>query len=277
MIEQTFQLLTRDVTLSGIVAAENAWPYQDAYSVYERPNNQLFCNLVGTRDYYDAQGQLYLTANVGDVLLMPAGTTYVTIPTSFGGNLGVAVLFNLKDDQGQEIILDTQVRLVARDQTHSYVQTMRKLRECMLQGGFSLLKAKGMLYDLLYSLATDQSLIQLTPQLKSILPAIRYLGDNLQSSVSIDTLAELCFMSKSTFHRRFLAEFHLSPIAYHLNARIEKSRELLRSGLYSVEQVAEIMGFCDAGYFSRMFHKRTGEYAGDCRRSFSEQRKNRLD
>ena len=75
----------------------------------------------------------------------------------------------------------------------------------------------------------------------------------------------MCFMSKSTFHRRFLKEVGLPPNTYHLNMRIEKSRKLLKSGLYTVEEVAELMGFCDTGYFSRVFFKRTGQHAGNFR------------
>lgn len=272
MLEHTIQRLMGDVTLSGIVSAENHWSYQESYTVIARPSNQLFCNLEGVREYCDEAGCKLMTVYPGDVLLMPTGSSYVTAPCSPEGNRGLAVLFNLRDAQGQEIILDQQVRLVARDENGYYAQTVRRLLNYMLQGGFASLKAKELLYDILYTLATDQSLMQSSPRRKSLAPAIRCMEDNLQASLSIDMLAEMCFMSKSTFHRRFLAEYHISPTVYHLNMRMQKSRELLLSSLYSVEQVAEIMGFCDTGYFSRMFRKITGLYAGECRHSVSTRR-----
>ena len=77
----------------------------------------------------------------------------------------------------------------------------------------------------------------------------------------------MCFVSRSTFQRRFRTYYHTSPAEWHTRLRIEKSAELLQSGLYTVEQVAELMGFCDTPYFCRTFRKITGEYAGDIRKS----------
>lgn len=265
VLEQTIQVLTRDVMLSSIAGREWKWGPMQADHVARRVDNQLFCMLEGPRVYEDPQGRAFLTAYPGDILLMPVGTAYTTYPTSPEGNWGIGILFNLKDDQGRELLLDDTVRLVARDENRRYAARMRQLVGYVLQGGFSPLKAKALLYELLYSVATDGALSQRSPRLESILPAVRYMENNLQSAVSVDALAALCFMSKSTFHRRFQAEFHISPTAWHLDARIQKSRELLLSGLYSVEQVAEIMGFCDTCYFSRMFYKRTGQHAGALR------------
>lgn len=265
MPEQALQILTQDVMLSCIAGREWKWNQLQADHVLKRTQNQLFCMLEGRRIYQEPQGRAFLTAYPGDILLMPTGVSYTTYPTEAEGNRGIGILFNVLDEQGRELILGDTVRLVARDENRRYAARMRQLVGYVLQGGFSPLKAKALLYELLYSVATDGTLSQRSPRLESILPAVRYMENNLQRAVSVDALAALCFMSKSTFHRRFQAEFHISPTAWHLDARIQKSRELLLSGLYSVEQVAEIMGFCDTCYFSRMFFKRTGQHAGALR------------
>lgn len=267
MLADQIHLLTGDVMITDIAAKESTWPQETTHFQITRKSNQLFCMISGTRDYFDTNGQKFYTATAGDVLFMPVGSTYRTIATSPEGNVGIGILFSIFDRKRNEIILDDSVRLVARDENQYYSQTMYKLLDYVLQGGFANLKAKELLYNLLYSLSTDQTLMQKNPRLKSIMPAIRYMEDNLQTTLSIDMLAEMCFMSKSTFHRRFLAEFSVPPTAYHLKIRLQKSQDLLESGMYSVEQVAELMGFCDTGYFSRMFKKYTGEYAGECRRS----------
>lgn len=266
MIAEQIHQLAGDVMITGIAAKESVWTLGGSDIQLLRPSNQLFCMISGTRDYYDKNGCKFFSASAGDVLFMPTGSGYRTTVTSPEGCRGIGILFSIYDEEKHEIILDHTVRLIARDENQYYSQTMYRLLDYVLQGGFSNLKAKELLYNLLYSLSTDQSLMQTNPHLKSITPAIRYMEDNLQSTLSIDMLAEMCFMSKSTFHRRFLAELHMSPTAYHLKMRVQKGRDLLQSGMYSVEQVAELMGFCDTGYFSRMFKKYTGEYAGDCRR-----------
>ena len=267
MLADQIHRLAGDIFISGIAAKESIWPLEAADIQITRTSNQIFCMLSGVRDYYDENGTKIYTAVPGDVLFMPIGSAYRTIVTAPEGNHGIGVLFSLYDEHHKEIILDTQIRLIARDENQYFSQTMYKLLDYVLQGGFANLKAKELLYNLLYSISTDQSLMQKNPRLKSIMPAIRYMEDNLQTTLSIDMLAEMCFMSKSTFHRRFLTEFQMPPTSYHLKMRIQKSQDLLLSGMYTVEQVAELMGFCDTGYFSRTFKKYTGEYAGNCRRT----------
>ena len=264
MLEQNLYLLSDDVSLSGIHAASHAWKYQEEWISWVRQENLLFLNYEGTRDYVLDDGTI-LHVQPGDLLLMPTGCSYRTYTASPEGSMGYSVLFNARDHAGKEIVLDTRPRLAGRDPNGFYQEKMGQLVEWYLQGGFSTLRAKALLYELLYALSIDLSQMQDNPRKKSLFPAIRHMQRNLQKTCSIEQLAEICFMSRSTFHRLFQQEFGDSPLNYHMTMRIKKSRELLQSGLYTVEQVAEIMGFCDTGYFSRMFFKIIGQHAGKCR------------
>ncbi len=264
MLEQTIHLLSDDASLSGIHAAAQEWKYHEEWISWDRQENLLFLNYEGSRDYYLADGTV-MHVQPGDLLLMPTGCSYRTYSASPEGSKGYSVLFNARNRAGEEICLDTHPRLAGRDHNGFYEEKMRQLVEWYLQGGFSTLRAKSLLYEILYAISTDLSLIQDNPKKRSLIQAVRYMENNLQKTCSIEQLAEICFMSRSTFHRLFQQEFGDSPLNYHMTMRIKKSQELLQSGLYTVEKVAEIMGFCDTGYFSRMFHKITGQYAGKCR------------
>ena len=59
----------------------------------------------------------------------------------------------------------------------------------------------------------------------------------------------------SEFCRTFGKPLH----RYLLELRITKAIGLLETGQYSVESVAEAVGFSDANYFSRYFKKITGK------------------
>lgn len=266
MLEQFGKLLLKDVSISAIFPAEISGKYLAPYVVSNRTTNQLFVTLSGKREYYTLQGEHFiLTARPGDVLLMPIGASYTTIPIT-NSCKGIAFLFNLQDEEtSEEIVLNDQVCLVTRDADGSYTKIFYQILEENQRGGIALLKSKSLVYEVLYNLAYDNLMLQTGSQQKSIQPAINYMLKHLQSTISIQELADMCFMSKSTFHRRFLKEVGLPPNTYHLNMRIEKSRKLLKSGLYTVEEVAELMGFCDTGYFSRVFFKRTGQHAGNFR------------
>ena len=154
---------------------------------------------------------------------------------------------------------------MARDHEGFYLEKLRAILKQCLRGGFALLKAKSLLYDLLLTLTNDQMTAPADPLLRSLLPAVRYMQNHLQQGCCIDALAELCFMSRSTFYRRFRACFHTSPAEWHMRLRIEKSEELLRSGMYTVERVSAQMGFCDAAHFCRTFYRITGKYAREYR------------
>ncbi len=264
MLQQTMHLLAEDASLSGIHAAHQEWTYLQDFVAWNRPNNLLYLNYEGCRDYHLENGET-LHIKAGDLFLLPMGCSYRTETVSEAGSKGYAVLFNARSSQGKEILLDTQPRLVARNQNEIYLEQFRRLVELELRGGFATMRIKAQLYEILYAIATDLSMMQDHPKKQLLLQAVRYMENHLQKSCSIEQLAEICFMSRSTFHRLFQQEFGDSPLNYHMTMRIKKSQELLQSGLYTVEKVAEIMGFCDTGYFSRMFHKITGQYAGKCR------------
>ena len=66
-------------------------------------------------------------------------------------------------------------------------------------------------------------------------------------------------MSESYFRRIFLKNYGISPIKYINNLKIERAKELLTSGLYTVSDVAELSGFHDESYFSREFKKHSGK------------------
>ena len=70
----------------------------------------------------------------------------------------------------------------------------------------------------------------------------------------------------------FKAAFHITPVAYRLQARMEKARELLVSSKLNVGQVARAVGFADPLYFSRLFRRAFGLAPSDLIRYFNARR-----
>ena len=66
-------------------------------------------------------------------------------------------------------------------------------------------------------------------------------------------------MSETYFRRIFSKNFGISPIRFINNLKIDRARELLASGLYTISNVAELSGFHDESYFSREFKKHSGK------------------
>ncbi len=91
--------------------------------------------------------------------------------------------------------------------------------------------------------------------LLKIAKAITYLEAASDLDVTLDDLARASGMSKRTLIRSFQAAFGKSPIAYLIEARVQRATELLRSTEKNVTEVAMEVGFNDSNYFSRQFRK----------------------
>ena len=255
--------LSHDIVISHIVGFELA--VIDSWHACCRQDHQLYYNIVGSREYFREDGTLIFTACPDDLVLCPYGSSYRCVAIPGEKNLGILLKFDLRDSDGRPVDLGGEVQIVARDHEGFYLEKLRAVLKQCLRGGFALLKAKSLLYDLLLTLTNDQMTAPADPLLRSLLPAVRYMQNHLQQGCCIDALAELCFMSRSTFYRRFRACFHTSPAEWHMRLRIEKSEELLRSGMYTAERVSAQMGFCDAAHFCRTFYRITGKYAREYR------------
>ena len=262
------ELMRQDVTLSELWAHETG----GSWKIKGRRNTLLYCHLKGIRRYYQ-NDVCVLTVHPNDVVIAPVSCSYSSKADSddVGNHSGHCVEFCLRDSMGIDLLLGDKPYVVAQDRNGYYSERMDNIQRLMLQGGLGRLSAKAELYQLLHAIALEQQAQLAEPGKKALLPAIHYMESHLNESASIDKLAEICFMSRSTFYRRFQTEYGMPPIAWHLKMRLEKSADLLRSGNMTVEQVSETMGFYDAAYFSRAFFRQMGRHAGELRRTDATQ------
>ena len=75
---------------------------------------------------------------------------------------------------------------------------------------------------------------------------------------SIRDISESLGMSYEHLERVFKSCFGVSPLTYLNRLRIERAKNLLSSGRYTVSDAASAAGFNDGAYFSRAFRKYTG-------------------
>jgi AraC-like DNA-binding protein len=76
--------------------------------------------------------------------------------------------------------------------------------------------------------------------------------------LELPALATELGISYSHLRHSFTARLGVSPKQYYLNARLEKAQDLLLNTSKSVKEVAEILGFESAFYFSKQFKSRYG-------------------
>jgi len=84
---------------------------------------------------------------------------------------------------------------------------------------------------------------------------IDYIIENYSSKITIDDLSEKLYISPSYLSRKFKEETEQTFNNFLNKYRVQKSLELLFSGEYKVYEIAELVGFSNYKYFSRVFKK----------------------
>ncbi|WP_342420933.1 AraC family transcriptional regulator [Paenibacillus sp. FSL E2-0178] len=85
--------------------------------------------------------------------------------------------------------------------------------------------------------------------------AVTYIEEHFLQPISLQSLADLAYMSKRQFLRVFTRNYHTTPMDYVIRKRLEYSCTLLRNASLTISQVAMDSGFRDHNYYSRQFKK----------------------
>ncbi len=85
--------------------------------------------------------------------------------------------------------------------------------------------------------------------------AIRYMIENHQKGVSLEDMAHYCHLSRYHFSHLFKKEVGTSVIDFFNKLRIDKSLFYLEKTEFTVQEIANQVGFRDSNYFSRSFKK----------------------
>lgn len=107
-------------------------------------------------------------------------------------------------------------------------------------------------YGMLYKLCSDD----IPHELKG---AMRLIESNFcDASVTNAKLAAECNISEVYFRKLFTKHFGISPKQFIIDLRIQKAKQLLSEGAFSVSDISEKCGFNNPYHFCKLFKQRTG-------------------
>ena len=92
---------------------------------------------------------------------------------------------------------------------------------------------------------------------KIIHQTLSFIGDSIDSNITLDMLAKNCSLSKYHFLRVFKKELGLTPHLFIINERINRANILLQKGI-SISEISQMVGFSDQSHFTRNFKKYFG-------------------
>lgn len=188
----------------------------------------------------------------GDLLFYPTGSKYSFLfhsDTTFYG-----LNFNLIGEDGEEIIpFDAPTLLTHSADALIVDQFARCLNLYRTSTNRIALKGEA------FALVSHAIVAYTTKNAPSgIQPAIDTIRNSIHDELRVCDLAAACGMSESTFRREFHRYAGVSPKQYILERKINKAKQMLRSGYYPIKEICMILGFFDDAYFSKIFKKSTG-------------------
>lgn len=85
-----------------------------------------------------------------------------------------------------------------------------------------------------------------------------YMKENVYSTLSLDDVCAHFMLAKSQLSHIFKSAIGKSPMEYYNDLKIKEAKKLLRSGVYSVSQISDMLGFSCIHSFSRSFKNAVG-------------------
>lgn len=93
---------------------------------------------------------------------------------------------------------------------------------------------------------------------------IENVENEYMNEINVDELVSGYGLSKNHFTKVFKQAVNLTPHDYVVDYRIEKAKALLQEGKYYINEIAEMVGYPDYAYFSRLFKKKEGVSPKNC-------------
>lgn len=120
--------------------------------------------------------------------------------------------------------------------------------------------------DLLEQLADGPALLP-PPTSALIKQALSFVHQNYAQPMNRKDIAWVVGVNPNYFSRIFRQEMSISPLDYLNRFRIQKAKELLLQTQETITKIATQVGFDDAAYFSRVFHRLTNQSPQEFRQS----------
>lgn len=122
------------------------------------------------------------------------------------------------------------------------------------------------LIGMMYSLERNIELNKNTAHVNMVNKARLRIREAVESSLTIQQIAEELGVSYSNFRKLFKEYTGLSPATYQQDLKLQRAKELLSTTNLSVKEIAYRLNFFSPDYFSAKFRTKTGRRPSEMRR-----------
>ena len=120
-------------------------------------------------------------------------------------------------------------------------------------------KLTSLFYKIVEQIQIQNQKHMLAKKPKKLQQAIDYLHENFTDcNINVESVAKYIGTSTAYLRKIFLAGKFDAPIKYLNTLRMNYAIGLLKTGYYSIEEIADLSGFNDPKYFSTLYKKKMG-------------------
>lgn len=104
----------------------------------------------------------------------------------------------------------------------------------------------------------------------SLARAQHYIEQHYMDNITVEKLASLGYMSKTSFNRHFKKEIGVTPIEYLIEVRIKMAKLMLKRKENQMTDIAMRCGFGSSAHFSSCFQKHVGLSPSEYRDKYAD-------
>ena len=167
----------------------------------------------------------------------------------------------LKSDLYVKLLLESSKNTYLIDDFNlKFIQTeINKILSLEIQGLTAFLESNASLFHIMANLLSSKNIEDTTKNINTYATKIRnYIDKNYDTDIKISDIAKIYGFHPNYLCYLFKKEFEISPKKYLTNLRIKRACNLLKNTDYSINIIANSIGFQDQLKFSKTFHKLVG-------------------
>ncbi len=214
-----------------------------------RQNDSFMYVLSGSAQYFF--GNSVHTVQAGTVMFLANKSKYKFVITSSEYTfLYIDFYFENEDD----ILLENSI--YSSKNVSLLESSFRTLKRLWDIGNFSeKIYCKSLIYNIYCELAKSELAHYVTKDRRREIEKIaEYISDNISNSkLSVSQLSQMCEVSEVHFRRIFSKIYRTSPIKFITMLRLNKAKEMLLHGEFSIGEISRSCGFENQYYFSKIF------------------------
>ena len=202
-----------------------------------------------------------ILASDGDVVFAPFGSCYRVEFKDFESaeSCTIGINLHLYDSDGQELLLSDRPFVAVSGEANACRELFRQVDGWAADDPPPMARIYGNLYSLFAEITESAAEVNyFGGKYATISGAIRHLRSEDAYTMKIADMAAECNVSESYLRRRFKEYCGMSPAQYVHQRRMQAVKQFLKTTDMSLDEIAYRLGFTDAAYLCKVFHRDSG-------------------